>query len=283
MPEGDSIFRAARTLHRALAGQVVTKFQTQLPQLSRIDYDSALAGRTVERVDAAGKWMRMYFSGDLILLTHMLMSGGWHIYRPGEAWQRGRTQMRVAIYTKDFVAVAFQVPIAEFHTAASLVRHRSVQRLGPDVLADEFDQPAAIAHLRSRPDLEVGVALLLQSLMAGLGNVFKSEVCFASRVHPFRTVGTLSISELNSLTSNARKFMLANVADGAGSQIVTYTGMRRTTGRANPTERLWVYKRRGEPCRVCGTAILAHKQGSEARITFWCPSCQPNMTASGTT
>ena len=135
MPEGDTIFRAARTLHRALAGQVVTLFETQLPQLSRVDYDTPLAGRTVERVEAAGKWMRIYFSGDLILLTHMLMSGSWHIYRPGETWQRGRSQMRVAVHTKDFVAVGFQVPIAEFHTAASLERHRSVQRLGQDVLS----------------------------------------------------------------------------------------------------------------------------------------------------
>src|SRR3982750_3203650 len=101
MPEGDTIFRAARTLHRALAGQVVTRFETQLAQLSRVDYDTPIAGRTVERVDAAGKWLRIYFSEDLILLTHMLMSGSWHIYRPGESWQRGRMQMRVAVYTKE--------------------------------------------------------------------------------------------------------------------------------------------------------------------------------------
>jgi len=277
MPEGDTILRAARTLHRALAGQVVTKFETQLPQLSRVDFDTPVTGRTIERVDAAGKWMRMYFSGDLILLTHMLMSGSWHIYRPGEAWQRGRMQMRVAVYTERFVAVAFNVPIAEFHSAASLTRHRSLQRLGPDVLAEEFDQAGVIAQLRSRPDLEVGAALLRQSLMAGLGNVFKSEVCFASRVHPFRTVGTLSIAELASLTSNARRFMMANVADGARDSIVTYPGMRRTTGRADPSERLWVYQRRGEPCRVCGAPILSRKQGIDARTTFWCPNCQAGL------
>src|SRR5436305_4944030 len=97
MPEGDTIFRAARTLNRALAGQVVTKFETQLPQLARVDHDTPVAGRTIELVDAEGKWMRMYFSGDLILVTHMRMSGSWHIYRPGEKWQRGRIQMRVAI------------------------------------------------------------------------------------------------------------------------------------------------------------------------------------------
>jgi endonuclease-8 len=273
MPEGDTIFRAARTLHRALAGQVVTQFETQLPQLSRVDYDTPVAGRTVERVEAAGKWMRMYFSGDLILLTHMLMSGSWHIYRPGETWQRGRSQMRVAVHTKDFVAVGFQVPIAEFHTAATLERHR-VQRLGPDVLAPEFDEARALEQLRGAAELEVGVALLRQSLMAGLGNVFKSEVCFASGVNPFRLVGSLTESELQALVRNARTFMKANVAEGRGGGIVTYRGMRRTTGRADPSQRLWVYKRGGEACRRCGSAIESRKQGLEARITFWCPRCQ---------
>lgn len=266
MPEGDTIFRAARTLNRALAGKVVTRFETQLPQLSRVDYDTPIAGRTVDRVDAAGKWMRIYFSGDLILLTHMLMSGSWHIYRTGEPWQRGRMQMRVAIHTNDFVAVAFAVPIAEFHTASTLERHRSVQELGPDVLAPEFDEAAAVQQLRTRPDLEVGVALLRQSLVAGMGNVFKSEVCFASRVNPFRSIGSLTEKELQSLMSNARRFMLNNVTD---------TGMRRTTGRTDPLERLWVYKREDEPCRTCGGAIVSRKQGLEARVTFWCPTCQP--------
>jgi endonuclease-8 len=266
MPEGDTIFRAAQTLDRALAGQVVTRFETQLPKLARVDYDSPIAGRTVEQVDAAGKWMRMYFSGDLILLTHMLMNGSWHIYRAGERWQRGRTHMRVAIYTEQFVAVGFNVPVAEFYTAATLARHPAVSRLGPDVLADDFDEQAAMAQLRSRPDLEIGTALLSQSLLAGLGNVFKSEVCFASRVHPFRIVATLSIEELAALIKNARKMMRANVAGSAA--------MRNTTGRANPDERLWVYGRRGEPCRICGTAIVSEKQRVEARVTFWCPRCQ---------
>jgi endonuclease-8 len=274
MPEGDTIFRAARALHRALAGQTVTQFETQLPQLSRVDYDTPLAGRTVESVDAAGKWMRIYFSGDLILLTHMLMSGSWHIYRPGERWRRPRIQMRVAIHTPPFVAVAFQVPIAEFHTSDTLDRRSRVRKLGPDVLSEQFDPAGAIARLRTRPDLEVGDALLLQSLIAGLGNVFKSEVCFVSRVNPFRKVGDLSIADLGALAGNARKLMSANVSDTAGDKIVTYTGLRRTTGRADPSERLWVYKRRGEPCRVCGTAILAKKQGPDARTTFWCPECQ---------
>jgi endonuclease VIII len=266
MPEGDTIFRAARALNRALAGKVVTKFETQLPQLARVDYDTPIAGRVVESVESSGKWMSMHFSGGLTLLTHMLMSGSWHIYRPGEAWQRPRPQMRIVVHTDDFVAVAFQVPIAEFHTAESLLRQRSLRRPGPDVLAQEFDEANAVARLRARPELEAGVALLTQSILSGVGNVFKSEVCFASRVNPFRKIATLSDQELHALAANARKFMASSV-EGAG--------LRRTTGRSDPKERLWVYQRRGEPCRKCGTAVEADKQGVDARATFWCPQCQP--------
>ena len=278
MPEGDTIFRAARTLHRALAGKVVTRFDTQLPKLARVDYDTPLAGRTIEAVEANGKWLSIRFSGDLILLTHMLMSGTWHIYRAGEAWQRGPSHMRVALYTSDFVAVAFQVPVAEFHTADTLRRHPGFRRLGPDVLSPSFDAEAAAARLRARPDQEVGVALLTQSNVAGLGNVFKSEVCFSCRVNPFRKVASLTEDEIGALLATARKFMLSNVTDTAGDQIVTYTGFRRTTGRSDPSERLWVYGRRGEPCRKCGTPILSYKQGLDARVTFWCPQCQPQET-----
>ena len=144
MPEGDTIFRTARTLQRALAGHVVTRFETVLPQLARVHEDTPITGRTVDLVDANGKWLMMHFSGDLILLTHMLMSGSWHIYRPGEPWQRNRYHMRVVIGTAEMLAVAFNVPIAEFHTEKTLgVR---LGKLGPDVLSPDFDEAAAIAE-----------------------------------------------------------------------------------------------------------------------------------------
>src|SRR5215470_9069497 len=114
MPEGDTLFRMARTLQIALGGQAVTRFETVLPKLARVDVDTPIAGRTVERVESAGKWLLMRFSGDLTLLTHMLMSGSWHIYRPGERWQRPRDHMRIVIETAPYVAVAFAVPVAEF-------------------------------------------------------------------------------------------------------------------------------------------------------------------------
>ena len=275
MPEGDTIYRAARTLQRALAGEVVTRFQTVLPQLSRIDEDHPLAGRTVEFVGANGKWLLMRFSGDLTLVTHMLMNGSWHIYRPGEQWRKRHIHMRVLVETAKIMAVGFDIPIAEFHSSESLARHPSLRRLGPDVLGEEFDPVSAAQRLRQRPELFVGEALLRQSLLAGIGNVYKSEVCFACGVNPFRKVETLSAAEMACLVSTAQKFLRANVSATSGDAIVTYAGMRRTTGRANPSERLWVYGRRNEPCHKCGTPIDSQKQGLEARVSFWCPRCQP--------
>src|SRR5450631_4011951 len=191
MPEGDTIFRTARTLQRALAGQTVTRFETVLPKLVRIDYDTPLAGRTVDSVESRGKWLLMHFSGDLILLTHMLMSGSWHIYRPGEKWQRHRTHMRIVVETAGMLAVGFNIPVAEFHSARSLERREGFNRLGPAPLGPGFDPAIAIANLAARGDLEVGRALLDQTVLAGLGNVFKSEVAFGCGINPFRKVATL--------------------------------------------------------------------------------------------
>jgi endonuclease-8 len=275
VPEGDTIFRAARTLNRALAGQTVVRFATVLPRLQRIHDDTPITGRTIESVTASGKWMTMRFSGDLILLTHMLMSGSWHIYRPGERWQRPRSDMRIVIAISQFEAVAFKVPVAEFHTTASLARREGFNALGPDVLSSAFDESQAAANLRAQPELEIAEMLLTQSVMAGLGNVYKSEVCFACRVNPFRKVATLTDAEVNCLVQTARKFMVANASDTSDESIVTYGGLRRTTRRPEPGQRLWVYARRGGGCRRCGTPIESRKQGRDARVTFWCPSCQP--------
>jgi endonuclease-8 len=218
--------------------------------------------------------MMIRFSGDLTLLTHMLMSGSWHIYKPGEKWFRRSYDMRIVIETADYVAVGFMTPIAEFHTEKSLTERKGFKSLGQDLLGEEFDVAEALAALQSRPELEVGDALLNQSLMAGAGNVFKSEVCFECAIHPFRSMYSVSVEESAKLVRTSRKFLLANVTDKSGDQIVTYTGHRRTTGRMRPEERLWVYGRDGMPCRKCGTIIEKRKQGVDARITFWCPMCQ---------
>jgi endonuclease-8 len=280
VPEGDTIFRAASTLQRALARQTVTEFSSVFPKLTRVDEDSGVVGRSVESVEARGKWLLMHFSSDLILLTHMLMNGSWHIYRPGERWKRRREEMRIVIGTPKMMAVAFTIQVAEFHNAASLTRRRGFNQLGPSLLAEEFDVAAAAARLRLQPDAQVGSALLAQSVVAGIGNVYKSEVCFACGVNPFRQVSTLSVAETVCLMTTARKFLQMNVTPVSSDRIVTYTGMRRTTRRTDPAEARWVYARRSDPCRRCGTAIESRKQGIDARTTFWCPVCQPAVTGS---
>jgi endonuclease-8 len=145
VPEGDTIWRTARTLERAIGGRVVTRFETVLVKLARVDDDTPVAGRTVESVKSEGKWLVMRFSGGLILLTHMLMSGSWHIYRPGERWQRPKGDMRIVIETAEWIAVAFRVPVAEFHTEESLARRDTFRALGPRILEDSFDATRAIA------------------------------------------------------------------------------------------------------------------------------------------
>lgn len=279
MPEGDTLYRAARSLQQALGGKLVTAFETGLAKLARVDDDTPIVGRTVEKVAARGKWCLIFFSGDLILVTHMLMSGTWHIYKTGENWWQPKNRMRVAITCSDYQAVAFNVPIAEFHTARSLERNSQVPRLGPDVLGGEFSIEVGVQALRQRaashPTDEIAVVLLNQRVLAGLGNVYKSEVAFAAGVNPFRPMGTITEDEMMAIIDVSHKYMKANVFDGSGDGIVTYTGNRRTTHSMDSSDRLWVYGRQGMECRRCGTSILMSKQGEQARSTYWCPNCQP--------
>ena len=276
MPEGDSIFRAARALHQALAGQVVTRFETAYALLQSVHDQKPITGRTIDRVEARGKWLLFYFSGDLILVTHMLMSGSWHIYRPGERWHRGRSHLRVLIATGTIEAVAFDVPVARFHTARTLQRQSAIPSLGPDLLSETFSNDEAARRLLALPGEEIGNVLLNQRVMAGIGNVFKSEICFASEVNPFRRVATLRAQELHRLLATARKFLAANVTPASSGGIVTCAGSRHTTGSSNQSARLWVYRRQGKPCRRCGTTIVMQKQRAGARSTYWCPQCQPS-------
>jgi endonuclease VIII len=274
MPEGDTIYRTAQTLDRALGRRVVTRFESVLPALSRIDEDAPLAGRTVDRVWAQGKHLLIGFSGDLVLRTHMRMNGSWHVYRPDERWRRPRQQARVVIETDAFVGVAFSVPVAEFYSARELAREPALRELGPDLLAETFDEEAAVARLRARGPLGIGDALLDQRALAGIGNVYKSEVCFVCGINPFTPVHQLSDDELRRLVQTARSLLQANVAPGTGAGIATYHPLRRTTGRAGAAERLWVYGRAPLPCRRCRTPIERRKQGLDARSTYWCPRCQ---------
>ena len=277
MPEGDTIFRAARTLHRALAQKTVIRFASMLPALTRVHQDTPITGRTVEAVGSAGKHLLMYFSDDLVLRTHMRMNGSWHLYRAGDRWRRPRADMRILVATVDFEAVGFNIPVAEFVRRSNLARHRELRRLGPDILAESFNAAEAASRIRARAHTPIGDVLLDQSAISGMGNVYKSEILFACRVNPFVPAGSLSDHAVACVIETARKFLLANVSDrlAAAGAMTTYLGYRRTTRRDDPRERLWVYGRARLPCRRCGTRISVRKQGPDARLTYWCPTCQP--------
>lgn len=296
MPEGDTIYRAARALQKALGGKQVTAFEANVATLASQAESKGVIGRTVEKVEARGKWclIRLSAASDrepLILLTHMLMSGSWHIYRVGERWKAPARSMRCAITCGDFVAVAFNVPVAEFHTPRTLERYSAVPKLGLDILSDQYDTSAGVQALktysRQNPAAEVGVTLLNQRVLAGLGNVYKSEVAFAAGVNPFRRLSTLTEREIETMAEVSGRYMRANVPEGSsstgGERIVTYTGNRRTTHSMNAGDRLWVYGRQGQECRRCGALVVMRKQGEQVRSTYWCPHCQPWIAAEGQT
>ena len=272
MPEGDTIYRAAVAMHRALAGRVVTRFESVYPAVTRVADDRPIVGRTIESVSARGKHLLIAFSGDLVLRTHMRMNGSWHLYRAGIKWQRPARDMRVLVGAGDVEAVGFNVPVAELLTARELARHTQLSALGPDLLDPAFDPAEAARRMRARGSDAVGDALLNQRVLAGIGNVFKSEILFLAGVEPFTPVAALSDADIERLVAISHEQLAANVL--TRSQTLTPSIGRRTTRSLDPNKKLWVYGRGGKPCRRCGTKILARKTGLDARLTYWCPKCQ---------
>ncbi len=276
MPEGDTIFRTARSLGRALAGKPVTFFRSTYPLLTRFNDDTPIAGQLVESVEARGKWLLIHFSGGGTLATHMLMNGSWHIYRHGERWQQPRFNMRIVIENSDFVVVGFKVPVAEMHTAQSLDRERRIPSPQIDVLRPDFDAERVVERICAHGQEEIGDVLLHQEVLAGVGNVFKSEVCFVTGINPFCKVSALTHEQVCAAVAAAQKLVGANVLVDSGDTIVTYGGRhRRTTHETDPGASLWVYGRKGEPCLRCGERVRRRIQGPDARVTFWCQHCQP--------
>ena len=276
MPEGDAIFRAARNMHRVLAGHAVTRFETAYAHLDRVNVDAPIVGRTIERVESAGKHHLIVFSGNLILRTHMRMNGSWHLYRHGERWWRGPQSMRVRVDTADWVAVAFNVPVAEFVTPKELATTDPVARLGPDLLGREFDRDEAVRRLVASAHQPIALSLLDQRLVAGIGNIYKSETLFLAGVNPFTPAGSIPKDVLEKLLDIARGLLQDNVVEGTSPRIQTYRNLRMTNPASNHDESLWVYGRAGKPCRKCGTPIQMKKMGLEARSTYWCSTCQPS-------
>ena len=213
----------------------------------------------------------MTFSGGLTLHTHMRMHGSWHVYRPGERWRLPSREMRIVIETAQFVAVAFNVPVASLLSARELALHPVLAQLGPDLLDSGFDLAVALDRLRaSGASLEE--ALLNQRVLAGIGNVFKSEILFAMRLNPFVPAASVDDDTLERLLATARKLLAVNVLERADR--LSIGAGRRTTGRMSPSEPLWVYGRAGQRCLKCGSTIKSAKTGPDARLTYWCPSCQ---------
>lgn len=272
MPEGDTVFRAAQTLHRFMAGQTVTRFESVYPLLTRVVEDHPLIGRTIVSVSAKGKHLLMSFSGGLVLRTHLRMNGSWHIYPAGGRWQRPAREMRVLVCTTRACAVGFNISSAELLTDREVERHRQLRSLGPDLLGDTFDRGEALRRIRARASDPIADVLLDQRSIAGIGNVFKSEILFLAGRRPFTPVGSLADGDLERIVDISREQLAANVM--GRSQTLSATSGRRTTRSLDPSARLWVYGRGGKPCRRCGSLIQSKKTGPDARITYWCPECQ---------
>jgi endonuclease-8 len=276
MPEGDTIFRTARSMGRALIGKPITGFRSNYPLLTRFHDDTPITGQTVDRVESRGKWLLIHLSGGATLVTHMLMNGSWHLYRIGERWHKPARDMRIVLENREYQAVAFAVPVARIYTAQALAREKRIPPAGADVLSEDFDPIAAAQRLRGCANEEIGDVLLHQQVLAGVGNVFKSEVCFVESVNPFCLVSALSDLQVAALVATAQGLVSSNVLEDSGNMIVTYRGQqRRSTHSTSPEESLWVYGRSGAPCRRCGAAVRHRLQGPDARVTFWCQTCQP--------
>ena len=276
MPEGDTVFRTARALGRALVAKPVTGFRTTYPLLARFDDDTPLTGQLVRSVESRGKWLLIHFSGGGTMATHMLMSGSWHIYRPGERWQRPRTNMRILIENNEYVAVAFNVPVAKMLQSDEIERLLPIPQTTIDVLSQDFDMAEVARRILACGAEQIGDVLLRQQVIAGVGNLFKSEVCYVTATNPFSTVAALDAEKIQALIATSRRLLKANVVEDSDEMFVTDLGrQRRTTHASDPGASLWVYGRQGEPCRRCGQPIRRRLQGPDARVTFWCPQCQP--------
>ena len=265
MPEGDTILLAARTLERALSGSPVVRFESAFPQITRVADENRVTGRIVESVTARGKHLLIAFSGGLVLRTHMRMNGSWHVYPHGARWRRPARDARILVATERAVAVGFNVPVAELIRARDLARHEDLRSLGPDLLGEQFDSADAVRRVRGRDGDLMADLLLDQRVAAGIGNVFKCEILFLARINPFTRASDVTDAQLAEVFAIGRRVMTVSVK----------LGRRTTRSSLDPAGRLWVYGRAGQPCFRCRTMILAKKTGPDARITYWCPSCQP--------
>lgn len=267
MPEGDTIWLAAHRLHWALAGHVLLRADLRVPRLATTD----LSGRHVEEVVARGKHLLIRIEGGLTLHSHLRMDGSWQVYAPGERWRGGPDhQVRAVLTHAERVAVGYRLPVLELLRTAE--EERAVGHLGPDLLGPDWDPVEAVRRLTADPARPVGDALLDQRNLAGIGNVYKCELCFLRGVTPWTPVG--DVPEPERVVALARKLLQANK---------TRHG-HITTGDTRRGRTHWVYGRDRHGCLRCGTQIRVAELGppGQTRVTYWCPHCQqgPAPTAS---
>jgi endonuclease-8 len=259
MPEGDTVWLAAQRMNTALAGATLTKGELRVPQLATVD----LAGATVTEVVPRGKHMLTRLADGRTLRTHYRMDGSWHIYRKGTPWKGGPAHsIRAVLATDQWDCVGYR--LHDMAIVPTSAEDELVGHLGPDVLGPDWDLDEALRRLRAHPDEQIGVAVLDQRNLAGIGNLYKVESLFMTRTHPWARVA--DVPDLPGLVTRARTLMLANRDHPEQS----------TTGSTRRGEDHWVFGRKGRPCRRCRTAILLGDQGpdTQERVTYWCPTCQ---------
>jgi endonuclease-8 len=258
MPEGDTILRAAYRIRPVLEGAVPDEILTPQARHARDRWPERLRGRAVTRVDTHGKHLFLRFEGDLVLHSHLRMTGAWAVYGHGARWRRATSRAWLVLRARGHEVVEFDGPLLELMTEGRTRFDQRIAALGPDVLAERFDEAGFLRRLRADdPTRGIGDALLDQGIVAGLGNIWKAEGCWGAGIDPWRRVRDVSDAEALAAIADARSRMLAAVA-------------RRVP---DPGERR-VHDRAGRPCPRCGTRIEARGQGDDNRTTFWCPGCQ---------
>ncbi len=267
MAEGDTIYRIAAGLRPLLVGHpVIAAHTTTRAQVAR------LVGTTIESIETVGKNLLIHFSGGLTVRTHLRMRGAWYTYPPRGPWRHPAARAVLVLEVDGTVAVCFDAPTVELFATRSMGLHPVLSRLGPDVLNETFDPGLALARLRDphRATTTIAEALLDQTVIAGVGNVFRSEILFIEGVAPTTPVETLDDDLLARLVATARTLLLANVDDRRPRTRTTTGGAREASGGP-----LWVYGRAGRPCRRCRTLIRVRPIGRDLpRNVWWCPRCQ---------
>ena len=273
MPEGDSVWRATRQLHEALAGQTLTASDFRVPRFATLN----LTGWTVAEVVPRGKHLLMRVKGPgdkaLTIHSHLKMEGTWQVYPPGGRWRKPGFTARCVLRTAAADAVGFSLGILEVVATAN--EDSIVGFLGPDLLGPDWDPDEAERRLLARPEVPIGVAILDQSNLAGIGNIYRCEACFLSGVHPATPVS--GVADLRTLMTDAKQLLEANLGPGRRVTILNARGM--PVGRMAGRPGYWVYRRDQHPCLKCGTPVrrglLGKLNGEEERDIYFCPKCQP--------